>query len=205
MSKVNLIRSLGVACAAAIIAGGCAHSAQPDEITVKRINLVDESGETRLVISGDLPDPVVRGERLERAITPAGILWHDEDGDESGGLAVTPVSRWQGASSGKVRMITFDFTNQITDAVRLGTYESDDGQTWQGGLTVYDRRPFSPGPVESSQGKRRIYLGTQNEDAGLVILDSAERERIRIGVGRDGVAVIEILDEDGEVLYRLPE
>ncbi len=102
-------------------------------------------------------------------------------------------------------MITFDFTRQITDGVRLGTYESDDGEVWQGGLTVYDRRPFSPGPIESSQGKRRIHLGTENEDAGLVILDSSERERIRIGVGQDGVAAIEILDDNGEVVYRLPE
>ncbi len=151
MNTVNLSRSLGVACVAAFIAGGCAHSAH-DELTVRRINLVDESGETRLVISGDLPDPVVRGERLKRDIAPAGILWHDEDSDESGGIGVAPVSRWWGAPSGKVRMITFDFTHQITDGVRLGTYESDDGETWEGGLTVHDRRPFSPGPIESSQG-----------------------------------------------------
>jgi hypothetical protein len=125
-----------------------------DELTVKRINLVDESGEIRLVISGDVPDPVVRGERLKRVITPAGILWHDEVGNESGGIALAAVSRWQGSPSGKVRMITFDFTHQITDGVRLGTYESDDGEVWQGGLTVYDLRPFSPAPIESSQGKR---------------------------------------------------
>jgi len=59
--------------------------------------------------------------------------------------------------------------------------------------------------VASSQGKQRIYLGTQNGDAGLVVLDSEERERIRIGVGQDGVAVIEILAEDGEVIYRVPD
>ncbi|MEG3192320.1 hypothetical protein [Lysobacter sp. D1-1-M9] len=205
MSEARLVRNISVAFAAAVIAAGCAHFSQPEEITVKRINLVDSSGETRLVISGDLPDPVVRGERIERAITPAGILWHDEDGDESGGLAVAPVPAWHGAPNGKVRMLTFDFTHQITDAVRLGTYESDDGTAWEGGLTVYDRRPFSSGPIESSQGTRRIYLGTQNEDAGLVILDSEERERIRIGVGQDDVAVIEILDEAGEVVYRIPE
>lgn len=205
MSEAGLVRNISVAFAAAVVAAGCVHFAQPEEITVKRINLVDSSGETRLVISGDMPDPVVRGERIERAITPAGILWHDEDGDESGGLGIAPVPAWHGAPNGKVRMITFDFTHQITDAVRLGTYESDDGTAWEGGLTVYDRRPFSPGPIESSQGIRRIYLGTQNEDAGLVILDSEERERIRIGVGQDDVAVIEILDEAGEVVYRIPE
>lgn len=102
-------------------------------------------------------------------------------------------------------MITFDFTHQITDGVRLGTYESNDGDQWEGGLTVHDRRPFAAGPIESSQGPRRIFLGTQNEDARLAIWDASGRERIRIGVGQDGVAAIEILDEDGNVVHRVPE
>lgn len=205
MSNARLIRSVGLVCATAVIAIGCGSSAPPEEITVKRINVVDESGEIRFVIAGELPDPMVRGERKERSITPAGIIWHDQDGNESGGLAVAPVSRWKGTSNGKVRMITFDFTHQLTDAVRLDTFESDDGETWSGGLTVFDRRPYLAGPVESSQGKQRIYLGTQNGDAGLVVQDSEERERIRIGVGQDGAAIFEILDENGNVTYRVPE
>jgi hypothetical protein len=204
MRYARLIRGVSLVCAAAVMAVGCRSSASPEEITVRRINVVDETGEIRFVIAGELPDPMVRGERIERAIVPAGIIWHDQDGNESGGLAVAPVSSWKGASKGKVRMITFDFTHQITDAVRLDTFESDDGETWSGGLTVYDRRPYVAGPVASSQGKQRIYLGTQNGDAGLVVLDSEERERIRIGVGQDGIAVIEILAEDGEVIYRVP-
>lgn len=206
MRNARLIRGAGLACVAAVTAIGCGNSVPPEEITVRRINVIDESGEVRLVIAGDLPDPMVRGERLERAVVPAGIIWHDRNGDESGGLAVAPVSGWKGApTNGRVRMITFDFTHQITDAVRVDTFESDDGNTWSGGLTVYDRRPYEAGPVKSSQGKERIYLGTQNGDAGLVVRDSYERERIRIGVGRDGVPVIEILDEDGEVVHRAPE
>jgi hypothetical protein len=205
MSKARLIRGASLVCAAAVLAAGCGRSAPPEEITVRRINIVDESGVVRFVIAAELPDPMVRGERKERAIAPAGIIWHDEDGDESGGLAVAPVSSWKGASSGKVRMVTFDFTHQLTDAVRLDTFESNDGETWSGGLTVFDRRPYVPGRIESSQGKQRIYLGTQNGDAGLVLRDSEERERIRIGVGRNGAAVIEVLDESGAVVYRVPE
>lgn len=158
------------------------------------------------MIAGELPGPVVRGKRLKRDIVPAGILWHDADGNESGGLAIAPVSGWKGApGTGRVRTITFDFTHQITDAVRLDTCESDDGERWSGGLTVFDRRPFDAGPVTSSQGKERIYLGTRNGDAGLVIRDAEERERIRIGVGPDGTAQIEVLDESGDVAYRIPD
>jgi hypothetical protein len=204
MTRTQVLCGL-LAAGAMLLTAACATPAPPEEITVKRINIVDESGETRFIIAGELPDPVVRGERHERAIVPAGILWHDEDGDESGGLAVAPVPGWKGAPSGKVRMITFDYTHQITDAVRVGTFESDDGRRWEGGLTVYDRRPFEPGPVTRSQGVQRIFLGSENEYANLVILDTEERERIRIGVDPAGVAVFEILDENGDVVFRAPD
>lgn len=206
MMYTSLLRVVGVTLAAALVATGCGNSAQPDEITVQRINVVDESGVVRLVISSQLPDPVVRGERLERAIIPAGIIWHDEDGNESGGLALAQVPQWKdGGPAGTVRMISFDYTHQITDAVRVGTYESSDGNVWRGGLTVYDRRPYTPGPIESSQGVERIFLGTRNEDAGLVVHDPEGRERIRIGVDSDGEAQFEILDQNGEVIYSIPE
>lgn len=185
---------------------GCVASAAIKEITVKRINIVDPvSGEVQVVMAGALPGPVVRGREMERTITPAGIIWHDGNGDESGGLVTAPVATWKGAPAGKVRMVTFDYTHQITDAVRLGTFESDDGQQWEGGLTVYDRRPHELGPVVSSQGKQRIFLGSDDENAGLVILDKQERERIRIGVDQNGAAVIEMLDENGNVVFRAPE
>lgn len=206
MNGIRCVKTMIAACIAVIVSAGCEQSGPPDEITVKRINIVDESGEVRFVIAGDAPDPVVRGERIERSIKPAGLIWHDEDGNESGGLATAPVPGWKdGGPAGNVRMLTFDFTHQITDAVRVGTYESDDGKHWRGGLTVYDRRPYDPGPVESSQGKERIFLGTRNANAGLVIHDTEERERIRIGVDAQGNAVIEMLDEQGEVVHRLPE
>jgi hypothetical protein len=199
-------RLTALSCIAVVMAAGCARSGSQDEITVKRINIVDGTGKLKLVIAGELPGTVVRGETLERSIVPAGILWYDPNGDESGGLVVAPVSGWKNAApEGRARMVTFDFTHQITDGVRLDTYESNDGSTWSGGLTVFDRRPYDAGPVTSSQGKERIYLGTQNGDAGLVIRDSQERERIRIGVGRDGVAVIEILGDDGKAVARFPD
>ena len=206
MRAAPSVRGPCVACIVVLTAVACDRWQAPEEITVKRINIVDESGHVMFIIAGDLPGPVVRGQRLERDIVPAGIVWHDRNGDESGGLAIAPVTGWKGRpGNGRVRMLTFDFNHQITDAVRLDTFESDDGESWSGGLTVFDRRPYEAGPVTSSQGKERIYLGTQNGDAGLSIRDSQERERIRIGVRRDGVAVIEILGEDGQVLHRVPE
>ena len=205
MKKARVIRNAGLAIIVTLILTACGRFGPQDEITVQRINLVDRNGEVKLLIAAELPGPVVRGERMERDIVPAGIIWHDSGGDESGGIAVSDVSGWKGASrGGKVRMITFDFTHQLTDAVRLDTFESNDGSAWSGGLTVFDRRPYQAGPLESSQGKERLFLGTQNGDAGLVIRDAEERERIRIGVGQDGIAVMEMLDEAGKVVHRVP-
>lgn len=185
-----------------LLMAGCASVVPSEEITVKRINIVDESGEVRFIIAGNSPDPVVRGQQLKRSISPAGIIWNDEDGNESGGIVAT---RFPPNDTTRARMITFDFTHQITDAVNLGTFESEDGETWKGGLTVYDRRPYVPGPVTSSQGIKRIFLGTQDADAGLIIHDAEGRERIRIGVDPDGEAVIEMLDKQGAVIYRIPD
>lgn len=197
---------IGAILAVASLSTGCRSVAMQKEITAQRINIVDESGVVRLVIASELPDPVIRGEQLERSIVPAGLIWHDKEGNESGGLALAQVPQWKdGGPEGKVRMMTFDFTHQITDAVRVGTYESNDGDVWRGGLTVYDRRPYRAGPIRSSQGIERIFLGTKNQNAGLVIHDPEGRERIRIGVDSDGGAQFEILDESGETVYSIPE
>lgn len=206
MKYINCLWLLGTMLAVTLLSTGCESSDSQDEITVKQINIVDDSGVVRLVIASELPDPVVRGERLERSIVPAGLIWHDEDGNESGGLALAEVPQWKdGGPEGRVRMISFDYTHQITDAVRIGTYESADGNVWRGGLTVYDRRPYEAGPIQSSQGVERIFLGTRNENAGLVIHDPEGRERIRIGVDSDGRTRIEMLDESGETIHSIPE
>ena len=177
----------------------CGAGRMPDEMTVRRINVVDEKGVVRLVIAGEAPATIARGHEYPRAITPAAIIWYDEDGNESGGLAAAPL-----ADGRKMRMITFDFTHQLTDAVRMGTFESPDGAHWNAAFEAFDRLPYTPGEIQTSQGKRRIVLGTEDADAGLVILDPEERERIRMRVDADGVAVFEILDVQGQVVFRAP-
>lgn len=80
----------------------CVPAAPMDEITVKRINIIDPTtGQVQMVMAGGLPGPVVRGRQMERSIAPAGIIWHDGNGDESGGLVTAPVAAWKGAPGGK--------------------------------------------------------------------------------------------------------
>jgi hypothetical protein len=192
-------RRMMLTLAALFVLAACQSNRATDEMTVRRIHVVDEKGVVRMVIAGDAPDPIYRGQRLPRSIAPAAIIWRDEDGNESGGLVTAPL-----ADGRKMRIITFDFTHQPTDAVRMGTFESPDGERWMAGFEAFDRVPYSPGPIKSSQGVRRVMLGTREADAGLTILDPQERERIRMHVDAKGVAVFEILDEAGKVVFRAP-
>ncbi len=191
--------ALAAGLAAAGLAG-CVTTGTPDEITVSRINVVDETGALRFILAGDAPGPMVRGERLERSIAPAALVFHDADGDESGGLALATMPD---GSTG--RFLTFDFVRQITDAVRLGTFEAPGGETWRGGLEIFDQNPYDPGPVTTSQGVQRVFLGTEDRDAFLIVHDAQGRERIRIGVDAQGEAVIEMLDTDGVQTFTAPQ
>jgi len=65
MRDYRVMTAVGLICVATVLAAACANEGTPREITVERINVVDESGEVRLVIAGELPDPVVRGQQLE--------------------------------------------------------------------------------------------------------------------------------------------
>ena len=52
-----------------------------DEITVKRINIVDGKGNNRLVISNQemMPPPIVNGKKYKHAVSPAGIIFYNEN------------------------------------------------------------------------------------------------------------------------------
>lgn len=56
-----------------------------DEISVKRINIVDENGKNVIVISNQdrFPQPVLKGQVFGgRSINPAGLVFYKKDGDE---------------------------------------------------------------------------------------------------------------------------
>lgn len=185
---------------------GSAPSAQKavarfDEIEVHRINVVEDDGTARLVIanSARFPNPVVRGKELPRSISgTAGMVFYDAEGVETGGLASA-----QRANGQRANALIFDYNAQPTDGIGLVKTENADGSRFAAGLTVADPRPFKPGPIESSEGISRIWLGNQDKDARLEIYDTQGRPRVRIGVGRDDVPALELLDAAGKVVRRI--
>jgi hypothetical protein len=174
-------------------------SATFDTLTAQRINITDATGKTRLIIANSdrFPDAEVNGKVYKRSIhDTAGLVFFDSMGNENGGLAITKLG------NDDVSNLTFDYTYQQTDGIRMIKQESPDGTRWKAGFDIYDRRTFQPGPITSSQGVQRISLTDENENAHLVISDADGHPRIRIGVDKAGTPSIEMLGKDGTVNYR---
>lgn len=172
-----------------------------DELTVRRINIVDQDGKTRMVIANAerFPDPFARGKSVKRSIhTSAGLVFYDANGQEAGGLATA-----KNANGNDMVALILDYGYQPTDGIGIVKIESADGKSYAAGLTVADRRPYVAGPIESSEGISRIWLGNQNRNAALEVTDSKGNTRIRVGVDDQDVPVIEVLDADGKLDTRL--
>ncbi len=175
------------------------NSATFDTLTVQRINITDSDGKTRLIIANSerFPDVEVRGKVYQRSIhDTAGLVFFDPKGKETGGVVLTKLRDDDFAN------LTFDYTYQLTDGIRMIKQESSDGTRWKAGFDIFDRRPYQPGPSDSSQGVQRIALTDENQNADLVISDSDGHPRIRIGVDKAGKPSIEMLGADGRVTYR---
>jgi len=177
-------------------------SASFDTLKVQRIDVVDSDGKTRLVLANSerFPGAEIRGKTYARSIhDTAGLVFYDTNGDENGGLVSTKLRDQDMAT------LTFDYTYQPTDGIRIIKFESPDGARWRTGFEIFDRRPYKPGEVDSTQGIQRIALANENRNAELVISDAEGHPRIRIGVDKTGEPRIEMLDANGEPVYRAGE
>ncbi|MGY0613108.1 MULTISPECIES: hypothetical protein [unclassified Luteimonas] len=178
----------------ALTAGKSPHSQA--ELTVERINVVDPSGVSRLVISNAerFPLPKLGGKEYPRAVQPAGIVLYDANGNEVGGVAITD------AKMGKVSALAFDYPNY--DAMGMITRVSPDGKEAVAGIHINSRPPADLDVIEASKVvERRIAIHNKNEDAEILLADPQGRTRIQLRVDHDGHASIEVLDEEGKVTF----
>ncbi len=164
-----------------------------EEITVKRINIVDESGENRIVISNQerIPNPIIAGKEYQRRMKPAGIIFYDEKGDEVGGIALSSVNETG------IRAIAFDYAN--ADAIGLLTQEDLNGKNFNAGIVINDK-DLSGKPGSNIS---RMKLMTENGNAGLIINDAKENPRIKIMVDSLGNPLIHVFDENGKLSKEL--
>jgi hypothetical protein len=203
-------------------------------IDAERINILHADGTLALAISGQgrLPGPTFEGREYPQEYsggrtTASGMIFFNERGDEVGGLTYQGQLEGDGyrASGG----LTFDQFRQ--DQVVSLQY-SDNGSRRSAGVNVWDRsteitiaeileivdaRAQATGAQRDSierviagMGERglaahRIFLGSQNRTATLLIRDTRSRPRIRMYVDSVDVARLEFMDSTGAVIRTLPD
>ena len=170
------------------------------ELSVERINIVDPSGNLRMVLANAerFPLPRLGGKEFPRAASPAGLVFYDAKGNEAGGIALTD------AKLGKVSALAFDYPNY--DALGLVTRVSADGKSALAGIQINSRPPPELDVLQASKVvQRRIAIHNENESAEILLADPQGRERIRLRVDPQGQARIEVLDAQGKVTFSAPE
>jgi hypothetical protein len=203
-----------------------------EEIEVERINLVEPDGKLRMVISNRERSigPIYKGEPFGYpGGTRPGIIFFNDEGTENGGLTFSGQELPDGTYQAHAGM-SFDQFNQ--DQVVVLNYTDDSGRRRMG-LTIGDRAEtdifdlvqerdsiMELPEVEREAALRRwaeprdgvplyaqrVYVGRDPNRAAVVDLSDPEgRPRIRLRVDSLGTPSLEFLDEDGEVVTRLPE
>ena len=60
-------------------------AAMPDTLRVSELVVVDPAGTERVRLSGDMPDALIEGRRIDRGSATAGVMLYDRTGQERGG------------------------------------------------------------------------------------------------------------------------
>lgn len=198
-----------------------------EEIDVKRINIIEPDGRLTMVISNsEKQHPgMFDGEKLEKRSRPAGLIFFNEEQDEVGGLL------YEGSKVGAGMVLSFD--QYKNDQVMQLQYARAQNRQQQYGLNIWDRSekftlPELLSVIDSLESEgiksfqeqdsillklnnnrpvdsQRLFAGkTFENEVGLFIKDEYGNERIRVYVDQEGQPVLQFLDNDGNVIKRLP-
>ena len=197
--------ALLVAEAAARSAGSFVEPRVLDELTVKRINVVEDDGTLRIVIGNSTHGRAIpmRGRLVEHPgrTASAGLLFVNDDGTECGGLQYTGSEGPGGAQQSGY--LTVDDYEQ-NESVRFGMVQRD-GRS-EKFLEFIDRPGWSivdlaerPAEADASVGGHsRMRLAREDDGSvRLVLRDGEGRDRVRLVVPAEGEPAVEIVGVDG--------
>lgn len=195
-----------------------------DELKVKRIDIVEDDGTVKLVISNEESAPgIVIGGRIYEQRRPPGIRFFNSEGNECGGLSFSGASKSDG-SYYSYTQLAFDGYGE--DQVLILSLEDNTGDR-RYGLTLLDRpneplgdeildqieniRSLPDGPERARlqadfekayRVARRMFVGRDRTGEPVISLcDSAGHQRIRIRVDSKDNSRIELLDSEGNVTW----
>lgn len=191
-----------------------------EEIDVERINIVEDNGDLKMVISNqEKQHPgLFDGEVLLERERPPGIIFFNEEQDEVGGLAYKGNKE-----EGALMALSFDQYNN-DQVMQLRYLESKKNRTY--GLQLWDRdQNFTSTRVinvldslqrldysrkeiqekmrEMNNGEPiaapRLFAGKKRDKSvGLFVQDESGNDRIRIYVDEKNKPQIEFLDNQGK-------
>ncbi|MGB4591602.1 MAG: hypothetical protein WBH91_05260, partial [Bacteroidales bacterium] len=194
-----------------------------DELTVKRINIVDETGRAlRMVISNESRQHpgIIGGQELAPRERPAGIIFFNTFGDECGGLVYDGHEK----EAGLVLSVDQFGDDQI---MQLQYMEDTQNKLRKYGLQLWDYpkdnmfhermerfeelqdimipsvrlKLYNEMKADGLLMEDRLFLGKDfNKDVGLFIRDADGKIRIKIYVDQDNTPVIALYDKDGNLM-----
>ena len=162
---------------------------EDDIMSINQLNLTGPEDQTIFRLSAPLPNPIVRGEELQRSSKVYGLQFLDDEGNEMGGLGTIPDM--------KAGILCFDhetaeamcFT-KVQDSLRISLFNKPEEGTTLG-----------------EAGATRLSIGLDKSEgtAFIVLADNQGLPRIRMSVGEDGEPRLEFWDADGELIQSLPQ
>jgi hypothetical protein len=201
-------------------------------LDVERINIREQDGTLRLVISNKArsPAPADRGVAwYGMGGTRPGLIFYNDEGSENGGLIFAGRRQADGKISAGAGL-TFD--QYDSDQIIALQYQDDNGQRYQG-LAFWDRPEV---PIRQLVGERqkidsmpdgaaktaalaawkarqggldysaaRLFVGrTRNKSSLIQLYDRAGKVRLRLAVDSLGVPGLDFMNDSGRVVYALP-
>lgn len=200
-----------------------AGSTRFDVIDVQRVNVREDDGTLRMVVSsaGSFPGIIVGGREYPFERPGAGLLFYNDEGTEAGGLGTAG----RRAADGRVeQFVHLSMDRYEQDQVVTLTHQ-EHGDAYSAGLVVNDRGSRSvanalgiltdpastpeqreaAGALHGEGYAERVFLGRRGAGGrvALVLRNAAGVPALQLRVEADGEAAIEFLDSDGDVTATL--
>ncbi|UCF20453.1 MAG: hypothetical protein JSU87_03325 [Gemmatimonadota bacterium] len=204
------------------------------EVDVERLNIIGTNGQPVLVLANRrlIPGPSMSGKQYPAAVADgrdlvSGMIFFNEQGDEVGGLIFNGIPKDSGYSA--VGHLSFDQWKQ-NQVVALQYI--DGGTSRRAGLNVWDRptdvtmdeqldrglrmmeatgaerdslrAAAAAARARGEYGVQRLFVGSRDRTAQLVLRDTEGRVRVRLYVDSTDVARLEFLDESGRTVAAYP-
>jgi hypothetical protein len=196
-----------------------------DEITTRRINIVEPDGRLALVISDHARQHpgAMNGKDFPTRDRPAGMIFFNEEGDECGGMVYDGTKKEASFTisvdqykNDQIMQLSYeqDSAANLTRSYGLKLWDRNDRFTFQQKLDFYNALPpHDSAALHTGMDSlrklgyltvERLFLGhTADGQTGLFLRDNKGIPRLRICIGKENEPLIQTLDDQGRVVASL--